>query len=218
MRTAELFDLTKTAAQPLLSCYDHAEKSLTHLHRFIEKLGGALDTELYTEMSPGVWAAKSAVICENAQILAPCIIGEGAVIRQCAYIRGSVLVGRECVIGNSTEVKNSILFDRVQIPHFNYVGDSVLGYAVHLGAGAVTSNVKSDKSEVYITHDGVRESSGRRKLGAVIGDMSEIGCGAVLCPGTVIGKNTTVYPLTLVRGTVPSGSILKNDGTIVGKY
>lgn len=217
MRTAELFDLTKSAAAELLQEYEYAEDALPKLSAFIESLFDTLDFAEYDEISDGVWVSKSARVAKNATVMPPCIIGAETEIRQCAFIRGSVLIGKGCVVGNSSEVKNSILFDRVQIPHFNYVGDSILGYSAHLGAGAVTSNVKSDKSDVCVTHDGVRRSVGRYKLGALIGDFAEIGCGAVLCPGTIIGRNTTVYPLSLVRGTVPGDSIYKSAENIIKK-
>ena len=217
MKTIELFDITKTMAEPLLRECEYPEKALLRLQEFIEELGHALDTKRYAEASEGVWIAKSARVSHSACIMPPCIIGEDTEIRQGAFIRGSVIVGCGCVVGNSSEVKNSILFDRVQVPHFNYVGDSILGYASHLGAGAVTSNVKSDKSDVFVTHDGERQNTYRRKLGAMIGDHTEVGCGAVLCPGTIIGKNSTVYPLSLVRGTVPSDSIFKGQDNITKK-
>lgn len=218
MNIKELFDLSKSAAADLLAKCRYPEDALPQLVSFIEALGDRLDRDMYIEMSKGIWVAKNAIIAPSAEITAPCIIGEESEIRHCAFLRGAVLVGNGCVVGNSSEVKNSILFDRVQVPHFNYVGDSILGFCAHFGAGAVTSNVKSDKSEIYVIYEGERKNSGRRKLGAFVGDFAEIGCGAVLCPGTVIGKNSTVYPLSLVRGTVPSKSIFKNDTSITKKY
>lgn len=218
MTVSDLFDLTKSLAKPILEECTYVEEVLEKLRGFIVKRGETLDTKRYVQVKDGVWIAKSASVADSAFITAPCIIGEETEIRQCAFIRGSVIIGDRCVVGNSSEVKNSILFDRVQVPHFNYVGDSVLGYAAHLGAGAVTSNVKSDKSEIYVTYDGKCRNSHRTKLGAMIGDFAEIGCGAVLCPGTVIGRGSTVYPLALVRGTIPAHSIFKDSDNIVRKY
>lgn len=217
MKITELFDLTKSIAEPFLSQFIYPEDALFDLTFFIMELGEKLDKDKYTETEKNVWIANSATVANSATILAPCIIGENAEVRQCAYIRGSVIVGNSCVVGNSSEIKNSILFDRVQVPHFNYVGDSILGYASHLGAGAVTSNVKSDKSLVSVIRDGKKITTSRKKLGAMIGDHVEVGCGAVLCPGTIIGKNSTVYPRSLVRGYVPQESIYKEKNNIVNK-
>ena len=217
MRTTELFDLSKSIAEPFLSQFIYPEEALFDLSFFIAELGSKLDKEKYTEVKKNVWIAKSAKVSSNATILPPCIIDENSEIRQCAFIRGSVIVGKSCVVGNSSEVKNSILFDSVQVPHFNYVGDSILGFKSHLGAGAVTSNVKSDKSNVSVVRDGEKIVTTRKKLGAMVGDGVEVGCGAVLCPGTIIGKDTTVYPLSLVRGYVPAKSIYKDKNNIVVK-
>ncbi len=217
MKTTELFDLTKSIAEPLLARFVYPEGALVWLSDFICEAGPRLDKDKYVETEKNVWVAKSATVAKSALILPPAIIGENAEIRHSAYIRGSVIVGDSAVVGNSSEIKNSILFDRVQVPHFNYVGDSILGYASHLGAGAVTSNVKSDKSNVSIIRDGERVSVGRKKLGALVGDFVEVGCGAVLCPGTIIGKGSTIYPLSLVRGTVPGNSIFKNKDNIITK-
>ena len=218
MTAAELFDLTKTLAGELISECRYPEEALDSLGEFIIKKGRELDGNRYVQISEGIWKAVNATVAESAVICPPCIIGGGTEIRCGAFIRGSVLIGNECVVGNSTEVKCSILFDRVQIPHFNYVGDSILGYGAHLGAGAVTSNVKSDKSDIYVTDGEERRNTGRRKLGSLIGDHVEIGCNAVLCPGTVIGRSSTVYPLSLVRGEVPSDSIYKGHKCITPKY
>ena len=217
MKITELFDLTKSIAEPFLSQFIYPEDALFDLAFFIMELGEKLDKDKYTETEKNVWITNSATVANSATILAPCLIGENAEVRQCAYIRGSVIVGNSCVVGNSSEIKNSILFDRVQVPHFNYVGDSILGYASHLGAGAVTSNVKSDKSNVSVIRDGKKITTSRKKLGAMIGDHVEVGCGAVLCPGTIIGKNSTVYPRSLVRGYVPKESIYKEKNNIVNK-
>ena len=167
----------------------------------------------YELLRPGVWVHSTAKVAETAYIAPPCVIGANSEIRHCAFIRGGVLVGENCVVGNSVEIKNAILFDGVQVPHFNYVGDSILGYKAHLGAGAVTSNVRGDKGPVKIAG----ESTGRKKMGAFLGDFAEIGCNAVLNPGTVIGRNSQVYPTACVRGVVPESSIYKNDGSIVKK-
>lgn len=217
MKVTELFDLTKSIAGVFLSKFIYPEGSLTNLSEFIVELGSKLDKDKYVETEKNIWIAKTATVANNATVLAPCIICENAEIRHCAFIRGSVIVGNNAVVGNSSEVKNSILFDRVQVPHFNYVGDSILGYASHLGAGAVTSNVKSDKTNVSIVRDGEKIITDRKKLGAMVGDHVEVGCGAVLCPGTIIGRESTIYPLSLVRGYVPSKSIYKDKNDIVIK-
>lgn len=211
MNTKKLFDLEHTLAKPLLEKTDYPWEVLPQISEFVTELGKTLSEDKYTEISPEVWVAKTAKIAPTAYIASPCIIGENTEVRQCAFIRGSALIGDNCVIGNSTEVKNSIIFDNVQVPHFNYVGDSVLGYKSHLGAGAVTSNVKSDKTEVTVLRDGERVKTGRKKFGAMVGDCTEVGCNSVLCPGTVTGKNCTVYPLSRVRGFVPENTIVKGD-------
>lgn len=217
MRTMELFTPRHTVAAELIEKYEYPWEILAHIKDFILEIGKKLDTGCFVEEIPGVWIAKSARISDSAYIGAPTIIDEGAEVRHCAFIRGSVIIGKGCVVGNSTEMKNSIIFDGVQVPHYNYVGDSILGYKAHLGAGAITSNVKSDKSTVSVIIDGKKEDTGLKKLGAMIGDMVEVGCNSVLCPGTVIGRDATVYPLSRVRGTVASGSIFKNEEDIVKK-
>jgi len=218
MEGQNIFDLTRsTAGQFISGCADVGEV-LAKLGEWITEYGESLDSEIYKKFEKNVWIAKTAYVAESVSIMGPCIIGENSELRHGAFLRGNVLIGDGCVVGNSTEVKNSILFDSVQVPHFNYVGDSILGYKAHLGASAVISNVKSDKGEVYFTLDGVRRNSGRKKLGALVGDYAEIGCGAVLCPGTVIGKGATVYPLSLVRGSVPEGCIYKDKNNIVKKH
>lgn len=191
-------------------------EALEGIGGFIEKLGGTLGGE-YAEISPKVWVHKTARVAPTAYIGAPAIIGANTEVRHCAYIRGSALVGENCVVGNSTELKNVILFDGVQVPHYNYVGDSILGYKAHMGAGSITSNVKSDKTPVVI-HDGEREEpTGLKKVGAFLGDFVEVGCNSVLNPGTVIGRRTSVYPLSSVRGNVPADSIYKGEGKVVHK-
>jgi bifunctional N-acetylglucosamine-1-phosphate-uridyltransferase/glucosamine-1-phosphate-acetyltransferase GlmU-like protein len=190
---------------------------LAEISDFIIELGKNLPSDLYTLIGDDVWIAKDAKIAPNSCISGPCIIDSGAEVRHCAYIRGSAIVGKGSVVGNSCELKNCILSDGVQVPHFNYVGDSILGYASHMGAGAVTSNVKSDKSEVYTVCGEERQNAYKKKLGAMLGDYVEIGCGTVLCPGSIIGRNTTVYPNSVVRGMIKENSIYKSVGVIVPK-
>lgn len=196
---------------------NYPHEVLPFISEFIVNKGKTLDPEIFDNPSEGVWIAKSARVAPTAYIGAPCIIDENAEIRHCAFIRGSAIVGKNAVVGNSTELKNVILFDFVQVPHYNYVGDSILGYKAHMGAGSITSNVKSDKSKVAVSYGGERFSSGMKKLGAILGDNVEIGCGSVLNPGTVIGKNSNVYPLSSVRGYVEGNSIYKKAGEIVEK-
>lgn len=204
-------------AYPLLQRYLYPWEALSQISDYIEKVGEELPWATYRSMGGGIWIAEGATVASTAQIKGPCIIGPRAEIRHGAFIRGSVLIGADCVIGNSTELKNCILFDGVQVPHYNYVGDSILGYRVHLGAGAVTSNIKSDKTLVFLRIKGSRFPTGRRKIGAMIGDFSEIGCNTVLNPGTVIGRECTVYPLSSVRGYIPDAHIYKSAEQIVEK-
>ncbi len=216
-KTTELYDLTKTAAGKYLEDFEYPWEALDGIKELILSLGEKLSDDEYDEISEHVWVHKTVKIFPTAYIGAPCIIGRNTEVRQCAFIRSAALIGENCVIGNSTEVKNAIIFDNVQVPHFNYVGDSILGYKSHLGAGAVTSNVKSDRSLVKVrTADGVIET-GLKKFGAMVGDNVEVGCNSVLNPGTVIGRNSNVYPLSSVRGTVPENSIFKNQSDIVIK-
>ena len=218
MKTTALFDLEHTLAKPLLEKYEYPWQALGEIKAFILALGKTLDKTVYDEVSENVWIAKSAKVFPSAYIAAPCIIGEETEVRHCAFIRGSVLVGSHCVVGNSTEMKNCIVFDNVQIPHYNYVGDSILGFKSHLGAGSITSNVKSDKTPVTVkTADGSFET-GLKKFGAMVGDCTEVGCNSVLCPGTVLGKNCTVYPLSRVRGYIPENHIFKSAQSIVVKH
>ena len=216
-KTKELFDLTKTIAAPLLEKTEYAWEALPNLKEFIIELGKTLPKDVYDEVSENVWIAKSAKVFASAYIDGPTIICEQAEIRHCAFIRGSAVIGRGSIVGNSCEIKNSIIFDGVQTPHYNYVGDSVLGYHSHMGAGSVTSNVKSDKTNVTVLCGGERVQTGLRKFGAILGDSVEVGCNSVLCPGTVIGKNSTVYPLTRVRGYVPADSIHKGEEIVKKK-
>ena len=215
--TQNLFDLSKTLAASLLRTAQYPWEILPQLSDYLLSLGKTLSADRFDHPQETVWIAKTARIAPSAQISGPCIIDENAEIRQSAFLRGSVLVGKNAVVGNSTELKNALLFDGVQVPHFNYVGDSILGYKAHLGAGAITSNVKSDKSPIVL-RDGWEEiPTSRKKLGAILGDGVEVGCNTVLNPGTVIGKNTTVYPLSSVRGTLPQDHIYKDSAHIVPK-
>lgn len=216
-KTKELFSLDKSLAGEYLAQFEYPWQALSGIKELILALGESLDKNEYDEISENVWVHKSVKIAPTAYIGAPCIIGKDTEIRHCAFIRSSALIGEGCVIGNSTEVKNAIIFDGVQVPHFNYVGDSILGCKAHLGAGAVTSNVKSDRSLVTVnTPDGKLET-GLKKFGAMVGDNVEVGCNSVLNPGTVIGRNSNVYPLSSVRGSVPENSIFKNQSAIVTK-
>lgn len=206
-----------TRAAKYLAGFVYPWEALSGISEMILSLGKTLDPETFEERGEGVWIARSAKVAPTASIGAPCIIGEEAEIRHCAFIRGAALVGRGAVVGNSVELKNCILFDGVQVPHFNYVGDSILGYRSHMGAGSVTSNVKSDKTPVTVKVGGERIETGRKKMGAILGDRVEVGCNSVLNPGTVIGKDSNVYPLSSVRGFVPEGHIFKNQNQIVKK-
>lgn len=212
-----LFSLENTIAAPLFDGKLYPFELLPELRDFIRTLGASLDPAVFEQAGEEIWIARSAKIAGSASITGPCIIDEQAEVRHCAFIRGSALVGKGCVVGNSTELKNVLLFDRVQVPHYNYVGDSVLGFCSHMGAGAITSNVKSDKTPVTVLTDAGRLETGLKKFGAVLGDRVEVGCGSVLNPGTVVGKDSTVYPLSMVRGFVPANSIYKKRGEVVEK-
>ena len=211
----ELFDLKHTLAREYLSNYTYPWDALKGIKEMILALGKTLGED-YREISETVWVHKTATVAPTAYLGAPCIIGANTEIRHCAFIRGSALVGENCVVGNSVELKNVILFDNVQTPHYNYVGDSILGYKSHMGAGSVTSNVKSDKSLVVI-HGEEKIPTGLKKVGAMLGDFVEVGCNSVLNPGTVVGRNSNIYPLSCVRGVVPANSIYKTGGVIVTK-
>ena len=217
MKVNELYDLDKTIAKDVFDGCEYPWQVLSKIKEFTIALGGTLDKDKFDEISPNVWVAKSAKVAPTAFIAAPCIIDEESEVRHCAFIRGGVIVGKNCVVGNSTEMKNAIIFDNVQIPHFNYVGDSILGYKSHLGAGAVTSNVKSDKTLVTIKNGDEKIETGLKKFGAMVGDFTEVGCNSVLCPGSVIGRNCTIYPLSRVRGYLKENSIFKAEGNIVTK-
>ena len=212
---SDLFDLNHTLAKDYLSGFTWPWEALGGIKALIVSLGEKL--EGYTQVSPQVWVHPSAKVAPTAFLGAPCIIGPETEVRHCAFIRGSALVGAGCVVGNSVELKNVILFDGVQVPHYNYVGDSILGYKSHMGAGAVTSNVKSDKTPVTVRNGDERMETGLKKMGAMLGDHVEVGCNSVLNPGTIIGPNSNVYPLSSVRGCVPAGSIYKTGGVIAVK-
>ncbi len=212
---SELFDLSHTLAEDYLKGFSYPWEALKGIKDLILSLGKTLGED-YREVLPQVWVHNTAKIAPTAYLGAPCIIGPATEVRHCAFIRGAALIGENCVIGNSVELKNVILFDNVQTPHYNYVGDSILGYKAHMGAGSITSNVKSDKKPVVI-HGSTRIETGMKKVGAMLGDFVEVGCNSVLNPGTVIGRNSNVYPLSSVRGVVPERSIYKTGGVIVAK-
>ena len=211
----ELLDLSRTGAASVFDSVTFPWQILPLLSEWISRRGEVLSSGEFRQVLPGVWIAKSASVAETAVLAGPCIVDCGAEIRHGAFLRGAVFVGKDCVVGNSTELKNALLFDGVQVPHYNYVGDSVLGYRAHLGAGAICSNVKSDKSPVTVSLPERRIETGRRKFGAIVGDFAEIGCNSVLCPGSVIGRRSIVYPLSRVRGYVPADRIRKDDFRMV---
>lgn len=212
----ELYDLSHSMAGAYLEGFTYPWEALKGIKDMIVALGQTLDAEQYDQVAPQVWVHKTAKVAPTAYLGAPCIIGAGTEVRHCAFVRGAALVGENCVVGNSVELKNVILFDSVQVPHYNYVGDSILGYKSHMGAGSITSNVKSDKALVVI-HGPEEIPTGQKKVGAMLGDFVEVGCNSVLNPGTVIGRNSNVYPLSCVRGTVPENSIYKTGGKIAEK-
>ena len=217
LKTIDLYDFSHSMAGSYLSGFEYPWQALAGIKELILTLGPQLDEE-YTEVSPNVWVHHTAVVAPTAHLGAPCIIGANTEVRHCAFIRGSALVGEGCVVGNSVELKNVILFDKVQVPHYNYVGDSILGYKSHMGAGSLTSNVKSDKTLVVVKDGEAQLPTGLKKFGAMLGDFVEVGCNSVLNPGTVIGRNSNIYPLSCVRGTVPAESIFKTGGVIVKKF
>lgn len=217
LRIECLLDLTKTIAADLFKGLSYPWEALPKISGFIKKLGPTLPEDIYEQQGEDIWVAKSAKIAPSAYLKGPLIICEDAEVRHCAFIRGSAIVGNGCVIGNSTELKNCIIFMNAQVPHYNYIGDSILGYKAHLGAGAITSNLKSDRSMVTIPVPAGRIDTELKKFGAIIGDNVEIGCNSVLNPGTVIGRGSTVYPLSMVRGIVPANSIYKKQGEIAEK-
>ena len=217
MHTIEnLLDLSHSMGGSYLAGFSAPWEALDGISQLILTLGSSLGDD-YEQILPQVWVHKTASVAPTAFLGSPCIIGARTEVRHCAFIRGSALIGEDCVVGNSTEIKNAILFDHVEVPHYNYVGDSILGFYAHLGAGAVTSNVKSDRANVTVALEGRKIDTHRRKFGAVVGDHAEIGCNSVLNPGTIVGRCTNIYPTSCVRGIVPSDSIYKADGTIVKK-
>lgn len=218
LKISELYsDLNQTLAKELLESKTYPWEVLPLISAFIVKLGHTLSEEEYEKKGENVWIAKSAKVAPTAYINGPAIIGKDAEIRHCAFIRGNALVGEGAVVGNSTELKNVILFNKVQVPHYNYVGDSILGYKSHMGAGSITSNVKSDKKLVVVKAAEQNMETGMKKFGAMLGDEVEVGCGSVLNPGTVVGSHSNIYPLSSVRGVVPANSIYKNKNEIVEK-
>lgn len=218
-KISHLYDLKKTIAAEIFNGKTYPWEVLADIKDFIVKLGESLPKDRFEERAEHVWVAKSAKVFDSAYLGAPCIIDEEAEIRQCAFIRGSAIVGKGAVVGNSTELKNVILFDMVQVPHYNYIGDSILGYRAHMGAGSITSNVKSDKTLVTVKdhHTGEQIETGIKKIGAMLGDFVEVGCNSVLNPGTVIGRESNIYPLSSVRGVIPERHIYKDALNIVPK-
>lgn len=217
IKITELFDLTHTIAADYLKGFTYPWEALKGIGELIISLGKNLDPQEYNNPSENVWIHKTAKVFPSAYIGAPCIIGANTEVRHCAFIRGSALVGENCVVGNSVELKNVIIFDNVQTPHYNYVGDSILGYKSHMGAGSITSNVKSDKTNVVIKSNEVSIETGIKKIGAMLGDNVEIGCNSVLNPGTIVGRNSNVYPTSCVRGVIPENSIWKTGGVVILK-
>lgn len=213
-RTDNYFDVTKTLAQYMFDGIEYPWEVLPRIEAFILQLGPMLPADEYEQKGENIWIAKSAKVAETASITGPCIIDSNAQIRHCAFIRGNAIIGKGAVVGNSCEIKNSILFDEVEVPHYNYVGDSILGYKSHLGAGAITSNIKNDKKNVIVKFPLGELETGLRKMGALVGDGVQVGCNTVLNPGTVIGKNTRIYPLNSVRGWIDENSIYKKEGNV----
>ena len=218
LTVAKLFDLSQTQAETLLNRFQYPWEALPHIKEFILALGPSLPKDEYEEIKENVWAAKSAVIFPTAYLNGPVIIGKNTEVRHGAFIRGSALVGDSAVVGNSTELKNVILFNNVQVPPYNYVGDSIIGYRSHMGAGSITSNVKSDKTLVTVKYQGEKITTGLKKFGAILGDCVEVGCNSVLNPGSVICPNSNIYPLSMVRGVVPPKSIYKTASEIAEKF
>lgn len=217
MQTENYLDLSKTIASEIFSGLTYPWEALPKIKDFILNLGPKLPKDEFEEIKENVWVSKEAVIADSAFIAGPTIICKGTEIRHCAFIRGSVIVGENCVVGNSTELKNAILFNNVQVPHFNYIGDSILGFKAHFGAGSIVSNVKSDKSNVSVLINGNKTDTDLRKFGAIVADYVEIGCNAVLNPGTIIGRNSNVYPTSMVRGIIGENMIFKAQNNIVKK-
>ena len=216
IRIIDLYDLSQTICREYLSQFEYPWEALSGIKDYILKLGPSLDPDIYEKRGEDIWVAKSAKVAPTAALNGPLIIDEDAEIRHCAFIRGSAVVGKNCVVGNSTELKNVILFNNVQVPHYNYVGDSILGYKSHMGAGSITSNVKSDKTLVVVKGEEKYET-GLKKFGAMLGDGVEVGCNSVLNPGSVIGRGSSIYPTSCVRGVIPENSIFKKSGEICEK-
>lgn len=217
LKIVNLFNLDDSIAKPLLEKYEYPWEVLPNIEKFIIELGSTLNEEEYEKRGENIWIHKTAKVFDSAYINGPCIICENAEVRQCAFIRGKAIVGKNAVVGNSVELKNAILFNNVQVPHFNYVGDSILGFKAHMGAGSITSNFKSDKKNVVIKCNGKKFETGMKKIGAFLGDNVEIGCNSVLNPGTIVGRNSNVYPLSSVRGYIHENSIYKSSKNIVDK-
>ena len=216
-KISNLYNFDESIAKPLLEKYTYPWEVLPHIEEFILELGKSLNKDEYEQLGENVWIHKSAKVYKSAYIGENCIICEGAEVRHCAFVRKNAIIGKNAVVGNSTELKNVILFNNVQVPHYNYVGDSILGYKSHMGAGSITSNVKSDKKLIVIKNGDEKIETCMKKIGAMLGDNVEVGCGSVLNPGTIIGKNTNIYPLSSVRGVVKPNSIYKNKNEIVEK-
>lgn len=216
--TENLYNLEETIAAELFEGSEYPWELLPKISSFIVELGKKLPEEKFTRVKENVWIAKSAKVAPSANINGPAIIDEEAEIRHCAFIRGNAIVGKGAVVGNSTELKNVVLFNKVQVPHYNYVGDSILGFKSHMGAGSITSNVKSDKTLVVVKNGEEKLETGLKKFGAMLGDNVEVGCNSVLNPGTVVGRNSNIYPTSMVRGCIPAGSIYKKQGEIAEKY
>jgi NDP-sugar pyrophosphorylase family protein len=216
--TENLYNLEETIAAELFEGAEYPWELLPKISSFIVELGKKLPEEKFTRVKENVWIAKSAKVAPSANINGPAIIDEEAEIRHCAFIRGNAIVGKGAVVGNSTELKNVVLFNKVQVPHYNYVGDSILGFKSHMGAGSITSNVKSDKTPVVVKNGEEKLETGLKKFGAMLGDNVEVGCNSVLNPGTVVGRNSNIYPTSMVRGCIPAGSIYKKQGEIAEKY
>ncbi|MDD4767961.1 MAG: UDP-N-acetylglucosamine pyrophosphorylase [Desulfotomaculaceae bacterium] len=217
IKISELFDLKETIAANIFTGCEYPWEVLPKIKSFILELGATLPQNEYDHPADDIWIARTATVYPSSYIHGPCIVGHYAEIRHCAFIRGSAIIGEHAVVGNSTELKNVILFNRVQAPHYNYVGDSILGFKAHMGAGSITSNIKSDKSLVHVLFNKQKIQTEMKKLGALLGDHVEVGCNTVLNPGTIVGRNCIIYPLSLVRGYVPQDSIIKQNNAIVNK-
>jgi NDP-sugar pyrophosphorylase family protein len=217
IKIRDIVDINHTISKDIFLRYNNFWKIIPNISNYVIELGRSLDKGKYEEIDDNVWISKSAIIDSSSKIMGPCIIDDNTEIRHCAFIRGGVIVGKNCVIGNSCELKNAIVFDNCQIPHFNYMGDSIMGYHSHIGAGVIVTNLKSDKSNVVIKNNGNEIETGLRKMGSIIGDYVEVGCNSTLFPGTIIKQNVNVYPLTRVRGVIPENSIVKSEKVIVRK-